>query len=322
TALSREVWNLYGPTETTVWSARHRLDADDPMPVLGGPIGNTTLYVLDDDLNLAPVGVAGELFIGGEGLARGYWNRAALSAERFMPDPFGAAGARLYRTGDLARWRCDGVLDHVGRADHQVKIRGHRIELGEIEARLRAQPGVRDSVVVAQELGGSRQLVGYVSGDDALDGAALRAALVSVLPDYMVPSRVMVLPKLPLTPNGKIDRKALPLPDARPAETQRVAPRNPTEAALAAIWAELLHQEDIGVTDNFFELGGDSLVAVQLVGRIKRDLAQDLPLRRLFELTTVETMASALTENRPENRRSDDIAAMFDVLREVELANE
>ena len=322
TALSREVWNLYGPTETTVWSARHRLDAAESQPMLGGPIGNTTLYVLDGHLNLAPVGVTGELFIGGAGLARGYWQRASLSAERFIPDPFGADGARLYRTGDLARWRADGVLDHVGRADHQVKIRGHRIELGEIEARLREQPGVRDSVVVARELGGSRQLVGYVSGEDALDGASLRAALVPVLPDYMVPSRVMVLPQLPLTPNGKIDRKALPQPDARPSERARIAPRNPTEAALAAIWADLLHQDEVGVTDNFFELGGDSLVAVQLVGRIKRDLARDLPLKRLFELTTIERMASVLAVNPPENRRGDEIAAMFDLLKEVELADE
>ncbi|BAM91286.1 putative non-ribosomal peptide synthase, Amino acid adenylation [Bradyrhizobium oligotrophicum S58] len=321
-ALSSEVWNLYGPTETTVWSARHRLDAADPTPVLGGPIGNTTLYVLDDDLNLAPIGVAGELFIGGEGLARGYWNRAALSAERFIPDPFGTANARLYRTGDLARWRADGVLEHVGRVDHQVKIRGHRIELGEIEARLRGESGVRDSVVVAQELGGSRQLIGYVSGEDTLDGGSLRMVLSAVLPDYMVPSRVVVLPRLPLTPNGKIDRKALPRPDARANETQRVGPRNPTEAALAVIWAELLHQDDVGVTDNFFELGGDSLVAVQLVGRIKRDLARDLPLKRLFELTTVESMASALAAEQPVKTRSDDIAAMFDLLQEVELANE
>ncbi|WP_257170804.1 phosphopantetheine-binding protein, partial [Bradyrhizobium sp. SRS-191] len=310
-----------GPTETTVWSARHQLDAADPSPVIGGPIGNTTLHVLDADLNLAPVGVVGELFIGGDGLARGYWQRAALSAERFIPDPFGPAGARLYRTGDLARWRTDGVLDHVGRADHQVKIRGHRIELGEIEARLREQPGVRDSVVVAQEVGGGRQLIGYVSGDD-VDGAALRAALAAALPDYMVPSRVMVLPQLPLTPNGKVDRKALPLPDARPTETQRIAPRNPTEVALAAIWAELLHRDDVGVTDNFFELGGDSLVAVQLVGRIKRDLARDLPLKRLFELTTVERMASVLAADPPDNSRSGDIVAMFDLLKEVEFAHE
>ncbi|GLH79079.1 hypothetical protein SSBR45G_39880 [Bradyrhizobium sp. SSBR45G] len=290
TALSREVWNLYGPTETTVWSARHRINPDDPIPMVGRPIGNTTLHVLDADLNLAPVGVIGELFIGGEGLARGYWRRAGLSAERFIPDPFGTAGARLYRTGDLARWREDGVLEHVGRADHQVKIRGHRIELGEIEARLRAEAGVRDSVVVAQELGGSRQLVGYVSGDAALDGGALRAALTTVLPDYMVPSRVMVLPRLPLTPNGKIDRKALPLPDARPADAQRVAPRNPTEAALAAIWAELLQHDEVGVTDNFFELGGDSIISLQVVSRARR-AGLALEPRDVFRHQTIELLA-------------------------------
>ncbi|WP_316170924.1 non-ribosomal peptide synthetase [Bradyrhizobium sp. SZCCHNRI1058] len=321
-ALSSEVWNLYGPTETTVWSARHRLDATNPVPLLGSPIGSTRLYVLDGDLNLAPMGVTGELFVGGDGLARGYWKRAALSAERFIPDPFGSDGARLYRTGDLARWRADGVLDYVGRADHQVKIRGHRIELGEIEVRLRELPGVRDSVVVAQELGGGRQLVGYVSGEASLDGSDLRAALATALPDYMVPSRVIVLPELPLTPNGKIDRKALPRPDAKPPGAHRVGPRNPTEAALATIWAELLHRPEVGVTDNFFELGGDSLVAVQLVGRIKRDLARELPLKRLFELTTVEAMASALAADPPTSRRSDDIAAMFDLLEEVEFANE
>ncbi|WP_315752519.1 MULTISPECIES: non-ribosomal peptide synthase/polyketide synthase [unclassified Bradyrhizobium] len=296
-ALGGEAWNLFGPTETTVWSARHRLDARDPAPVLGGPIGSTTLHVLDGNLKPAPVGVTGELFIGGEGLARGYWRRAALSAERFIPDPFGDPGARLYRTGDLARWRADGLLDYVGRADHQVKIRGHRIELGEIEARLRTQTGVRDSVVVAQELGGGRQLVGYVSGDDALDGAELRATLASTLPDYMVPSRVMVLPRLPLTPNGKIDRKALPLPDTRLGQRQRVAPRNPTEAALAAIWAELLHQPDVGVTDNFFELGGDSIISLQMVSRARR-AGLELEPRDVFRLQTIELLAPACVAAR------------------------
>ncbi|UFS85862.1 amino acid adenylation domain-containing protein [Bradyrhizobium daqingense] len=320
-AQAGEVWNLYGPTETTVWSARHRLDATDDRPLLGGPIGNTTLYVLGGDLNLAPVGVAGELYIGGSGLARGYWQRGGLTAERFIPDPFGLPGARLYRTGDVARWRPDGVLDYVGRADHQVKIRGFRIELGEIEARLQAQDGVRAAVVVAREPGASRQLVGYVSGD-ALDGAALKMALSSVLPDYMVPARIMVLERLPLTPNGKIDRKALPAPDQLAAPAQHVAPRTPTEAALAAIWADLLRQPVIGVTDNFFELGGDSLIAVQLVSRIKRDLGHDLPLNRLFEMTTVETMAAALALEGETDKRSDDIAAMLDMLKEVELSDE
>ncbi|MEY9121976.1 amino acid adenylation domain-containing protein [Bradyrhizobium yuanmingense] len=320
-AQTGEAWNLYGPTETTVWSARHRLDAMDDRPLLGRPIGNTTLYVLDGDLNLAPVGVAGELYIGGSGLARGYWQRGGLTAERFIPDPFGPPGARLYRTGDVARWRSDGVLDYVGRADHQVKIRGFRIELGEIEARLLAQPGVRAAVVVAREAGAGRHLVGYVSGE-ALDGATLKTALSSVLPDYMVPARIVVLERLPLTPNGKIDRKALPAPDQLAASARHVAPRTPAEVALAAIWADLLRQPNIGVTDNFFELGGDSLVAVQLVSRIKRDLGHDLPLNRLFELTTVETMAAALGLENETDKRSDDIIAMLDMLKEVELSDD
>ncbi|MCA1460448.1 amino acid adenylation domain-containing protein [Bradyrhizobium sp. NBAIM18] len=320
-AQAGEAWNLYGPTETTVWSARHRLDAMADRPLLGRPIGNTTLYVLDGDLNLAPVGVAGELYIGGSGLARGYWRRGGLTAERFIPDPFGPPGARLYRTGDVARWRSDGVLDYVGRADYQVKIRGFRIELGEIEARLLAQPGVRAAVVVAREVGTGRQLVGYVCGE-ALDGAALKTALSLVLPDYMVPARIVVLEKLPLTPNGKIDRKALPAPDQLAASAQHVAPRTPAEVALAAIWADLLRQPNIGVTDNFFELGGDSLIAVQLVSRIKRDLGHDLPLNRLFELTTVETMAAALGLENETDKRSDDIIAMLDMLKEVELSDE
>ncbi|MCA1516034.1 phosphopantetheine-binding protein, partial [Bradyrhizobium sp. NBAIM01] len=222
--------------------------------------------------------------------------------------------------GDVARWRSDGVLDYVGRADYQVKIRGFRIELGEIEARLQAQPGVRAAVVVAREAGTGRQLVGYVSGE-ALDGAALKTALSPVLPDYMVPARIVVLERLPLTPNGKIDRKALPAPDQL-AESERIAPRTPAEAALAAIWADLLRQPNIGVTDNFFELGGDSLIAVQLVSRIKRDLGHDLPLNRLFELTTVETMAAALGLESEIDKRSDDIVAMLDLLKEVELSHE
>ncbi|MCA6120232.1 AMP-binding protein, partial [Bradyrhizobium sp. WSM 1738] len=321
-AQAGEVWNLYGPTETTVWSARHRLDAENDRPLLGGPIGNTTLHILDSDLNLAPVGVAGELYIGGEGLARGYWRRGALTAERFIPDPFGPPGARLYRTGDVARWRSDGVLDYLGRADHQVKIRGFRIELGEIETRLLDQDGVRAAVVVAREAGATRQLVGYVSGEAALDGSALKVALSSLLPDYMVPARIVVLDRLPLTPNGKIDRKGLPAPDQLAALTEHVAPRTPAEAKLAAIWADLLRQPKVGVTDNFFELGGDSLIAVQLVSRIKRDLGHDLPLNRLFEITTVETMAAALAPEIEVDKRSDDIAAMLDMLKEVEFSDE
>jgi len=175
---------------------------------------------------------------------------------------------------------------------------------------------------VAREVGAARQLVGYVSGEPSLDGAALKTALSLALPDYMVPARIVVLDRLPLTPNGKIDRKALPAPDQLAAATEHVAPRTPTEAALAAIWADLLGQPKIGLTDNFFELGGDSLIAVQLVSRIKRDLGQDLPLNRLFEMTTVETMAAALAPDIQVDKRSDDIAAMLDMLKEVELSDE
>ncbi|MBR1212272.1 non-ribosomal peptide synthase/polyketide synthase [Bradyrhizobium sp. JYMT SZCCT0180] len=296
-AQAGEVWNLYGPTETTVWSARHRLDAQDDRPVLGGPIGNTTLHILDNDLNLAPVGVAGELYIGGEGLARGYWQRGALTAERFIPDPFGPSGTRLYRTGDVARWRDDGVIEYIGRSDHQVKIRGFRIELGEIEARLMEQAAVRSAVVVAREVGAGRQLVGYVSGEASLDGSVLKTALSSVLPHYMVPARIVVLDRLPLTPNGKIDRKALPAPDQL-ATAEHVAPRTPTEAALAAIWSDLLRQPNVGVTDNFFELGGDSIISLQMVSRARREGVLIEP-RDCFQHQTIETLAAVSRQVRP-----------------------
>ena len=296
TELSHDVWNLYGPTETTVWSARRRLDANNRSPGLGGPVGNTTLYVLDSHFNLAPIGVAGELFIGGAGLARGYWRRAGLSAERFVPDPFGPAGARLYRTGDLARWRADGVLDYVGRADHQVKIRGRRIELGEIEAHLRAQPGVRDSVVVAREIGGGLNLIGYVSGDEALDAASLRSALIAVLPDYMVPWRLIILPQLPLTPNGKIDRRRLPPPSqGGPVEQVHEAPVGEIEVTLARIWAELLAVERVSRSDRFFELGGHSLLAVRLISRVSQEFGVAPPLSELFARPELAEFARAVS---------------------------
>ncbi|WP_136068898.1 amino acid adenylation domain-containing protein, partial [Modicisalibacter radicis] len=207
-----ELWNLYGPTETTIWSATTRVE--DSRPALGGAIAATQLYVLDGALNLTPPGVAGELYLGGVGLARGYLQRSGLTAERFVADPFGS-GERLYRTGDLVRWRADGQLEYLGRIDHQVKVRGFRIELGEIEARLLAQSAVREAVVVAQEGPGGARLVAYVvpQGDVELDTVALRERLGQGLPDYMVPSACVVLEALPLTPNGKVDRQALPVPD-------------------------------------------------------------------------------------------------------------
>src|SRR5262245_59116709 len=270
---------------------------------MGRPVGMRSAYVLDGDLNLVPVGVVGELYIGGFGLARGYWGRAGLTGERFVPDPFGESGGRLYRTGDLARWRSDGIVEYVGRADDQVKIRGFRIEPGEIEARLLEAMGVRSAVVVTREAASGRQLVGYVTGE-GVDGSALRSTLSEVLPDYMVPARIVVLDRLPLTPNGKVDRRALPDPQAVGAG-EHVAPRTETEAALAAIWCALLGQPTIGVTDNFFELGGDSIVAIRLAARIREELKYPISIRDVFESSSVEQLARQIEEKNLASNSSD-----------------
>ncbi|MDH4582498.1 amino acid adenylation domain-containing protein, partial [Pseudomonas sp. BN415] len=245
-----ELWNLYGPTETTVWSARCRLDEQQPQAFLGEALANTALHVLDEDLEPLPLGVAGELYIGGEGLARGYHERPGLTAERFVADPYGR-GERLYRTGDLVRRRADGALEYLGRIDQQVKVRGFRIELGEIEACLLADPAVREAAVVARQ----QQLVGYVvaEGGDELLGR-LRERLQAQLPDYMVPARLMRLEAMPLTPNRKLDRKALPEPELE--ARLFVAPQGPLEPLLAGIWQAVLGVEQVGAEDNFFELGG------------------------------------------------------------------
>ncbi|WP_213289371.1 non-ribosomal peptide synthetase [Bradyrhizobium sp. sGM-13] len=279
--------NAYGPTETVIAPTAWLVDAvaltpGQPAPI-GRPVGARSAYILDADLNIVPVGVTGELFIGGIGLARGYLNRGALTAERFIPDPFGGSGARLYRTGDLARWRVDGVIDYVGRADQQVKIRGFRIELGEIEARLLEQRGVRAAAVVTRESRTGRQLIAYASGEPTLDGGGLRDALSAILPDYMVPSTIVVLEKLPLTPNGKIDRRALPSPheDAQ-AHRGYEAPEDEIEIALAKIWAELLGVEQIGRNDHFFELGGHSLLAVRVLSRVSQEIGVSIPVSDLF----------------------------------------
>ncbi len=289
----QRVHDLYGPSEDTTYSTFALREAGGE-PSIGRPLDGTRAYLLDSGGQPVPVGVTGELYLGGAGLARGYLGRPALTAEKFLPDPFGPAGARLYRTGDLARYRPDGRLDYLGRIDHQVKVRGFRIELGEIEARLLAHPRVREAAVLARDTGQGAQLVAYVTPDEAGDedalAAELRAHLREALPDYMVPAHVLSLPCLPLTPNGKLDRQALPAPDVTARDAYQ-APANATEQALAYIWRAVLGVERVGRENNFFELGGDSIVSLQIVSRA-RETGLRLTPRDLFQHQTVASLAS------------------------------
>ncbi len=293
------VWNMYGPTETTIWSAVHRLESGQGSVSIGRPIANTQIYILDQAFRPVPVGVAGQLHIGGAGLSRGYLKRSQLTAEKFVPDPFSQEpGARLYKTGDLCRWRADGNLEFLGRLDHQVKIRGHRIELGEIESALLAHDQVREAVVLAREdQPGDKRLVAYAapSAETAVSPTDLREHLQAGLPPYMLPSAFVVLESLPLTPNGKLDRKALPAPDGHPQlDDQYVPPRSPVEEQLCAIWQEVLHLERVGVQDNFFRLGGHSLLATQVISRVRGAFQVELPMAALFACPTVTALAQAL----------------------------
>ena len=300
-ALAAEVWNVYGPTETTVWSALLRVGpGEGPVP-LGLPLANTTCHLLARHDALAPIGVAGELAIGGEGLARGYRGRPDLTAERFTPDPFGEPGARLYRTGDLARRLPDGTLEFLGRRDHQVKIRGFRIEPGEVEAALRAHPDVRDAVVVGQtDPAGDRRLVAYVVPRDGLSPAPadLSRHVRGILPAYMVPSRFVPLAALPVNANGKVDRAALPLGGGPAPGADFVPPRSALEASLAAIWERVLGVERVGVNDDFFALGGHSLKATRVVASLRDTFGVELSVRSLFEAPTVARQAVAMVEAR------------------------
>jgi acyl carrier protein len=275
-------------------------DLGDSVPI-GRPIANTRVYVLDGHMAPVPVGVPGELYLGGAGLARGYLGRPGLTAERFAPDPFGPAfggelGGRLYRTGDRARWRADGALEFLGRMDDQIKVRGHRVEPGEVEASLCEHPRVRAAAVVAREdIPGEKRLVAYlVPEEPAPEVSELRAFLHQRLPDFMVPSAFVVLEKLPLSPNGKVDRLLLPLPvgDTSDSVEAFVAPRGPIEELLAGIWATVLRVDRVGIHDNFFELGGHSLLATQVISRILATLGVELPLRAMFEAPTVAGLAA------------------------------
>jgi len=297
--------NTYGPTEITIDNTRWvcapgQGQTTDRVPI-GRPISNTRLYVVDAELRLAPVGVAGELLAGGAGVTRGYLRRPDLTAQGFVPDPFGGEpGERLYRTGDVVRWLPDGSLDILGRRDHQVKIRGFRIELGEIEATLVALPGVREAVVVVREEKGDRRLVAYVAGDATAEALRhdLWEQLRERLPDYMVPAVFVTLAALPLTVNGKVDRKALPAPELPGGEETYVAPRTREEEILAAVWADVLRLPRVGVNDNFFELGGDSILSVQIVARA-RQAGLGFTVRQIFEHQTVAGLALYVTAMDP-----------------------
>ncbi|WP_435021130.1 amino acid adenylation domain-containing protein [Tundrisphaera sp. TA3] len=297
--------NEYGPTETVVGCCIQQVggEADGPTIPIGKPIASTRMYVLDARMRPVPPGVTGELYIGGAGVARGYLNRPGLTAERFVPDPFGKEpGARLYRTGDLGRWRADGLLECLGRIDHQVKVRGYRIELGEVEAALSGLPGVGEAAVIAHDDAvGEKALAAYVAprpGEPAPTANDLRAALREALPEYMVPSTFVLLDRLPLTANGKVDRDALPDPVAAREDdgTGYVPPRGPVEEALVGLWGEMLGRERIGVHDNFFDLGGHSLIATQLVARLRDVFAVEPPLRGFLEAPTVAGLSRLIEQ--------------------------
>ncbi|MFE2752598.1 amino acid adenylation domain-containing protein, partial [Actinosynnema sp. NPDC059335] len=292
--LGAEVTNLYGPTETTVWSTAAAVG--DAPPTIGSPIDNTACYVVDAALRPVPPGVAGELYLAGAGVARGYLDRPGLTAERFVADPFGPPGSRMYRTGDLARWTADGELEHLGRVDHQVKVRGFRIEPGEVESALTALPAVARAVVVVREdRPGDRALVAYAvpRPGAVLDPTAARAALAATLPAHLVPDAVVPLEALPQTPNGKLDRRALPAPH-RPAAAAGRAPRTPREAVLCDLVAEVLGVPAVGPDDDFFELGGHSLLAIRLVGRIRAVFRVEPTVRALFDARTPARLAALL----------------------------
>jgi amino acid adenylation domain-containing protein len=296
----KTLWNLYGPTETTIWSSVARVEPSEGSVPIGRPIAETQMYVLDSRLRPVPVGVTGELYIGGAGVARGYWNRPGLTSERFLPDVISKTpDARLYRTGDLARWRSDGSLECLGRVDHQVKIRGYRVELGEIESAIARHPAVSEAVVtVKPDSSGELALIAYTVARPGLDGspAEVRRFLMESLPDYMIPAAFLTLDSLPLTPNGKIDRSALPDPNgARDSSAALyVPPRSPVEEAVASVWAELLGLERVGAHDNFFELGGHSLFATQVLARIRDTFSIDAPLRDFLDEPTVAGLSRVI----------------------------
>jgi amino acid adenylation domain-containing protein len=315
------LWNLYGPTETAVYSAIHQIAGSDGTVLVGRPIDNTQVYILDANLQPTPMGVPGEICIAGGGVARGYLNRPELTAERFVANPFGEPGVRMYRTGDLGRFRPDGILQCLGRVDHQVKLRGFRIELGEIESVLMQHPGIRQAIAdVRASSAGDKRLVAYLVFE-ATGGVAvsdLRSFLKTKLPDYMVPSAFVVMENLPISPNGKLNRRALPDPDdARPELAREfVPPSTPVEQAVAEIFSEVLEVRQVGLHDDFFELGGHSLLATRVVSRLRDRFQIEMSPRFLFESPRVSEMASRISELMMQTTNPDEVAMMLAELEE------
>jgi amino acid adenylation domain-containing protein len=318
--LGAELYNGYGPTEATIAAIFWACKRGDPRRVvpIGRPIANAQIYLLDSHLQPVPIGIPGELHIGGVGLARGYLNRPDLTAERFIPDPFSAkAGARLYKTGDLARYLPDGNIEFLGRMDDQVKIRGYRIELGEIEAMLGQYPAVESSLVVVREdTPGDRRLVAYLVArpEASFNAMEARKYLKQKLPEYMIPSAFVLLNELPLTPNGKVDRKAVPIPDKRQRDQGRMyrEPRTPTEKQIERIWADVLRLDKVSIDDNFFDLGGHSLLATQVVTRLKMLFPNEIALRQLFEFPTIAELAAVIIDSQRRRLGDEELAKLLD----------
>jgi len=316
------LWHMYGPTETTVWSSIGPLRRGSSAPPIAGPIANTRFYVVDENLRPVPLGVPGELLIGGAGVARGYRNRPELTAERFVADPFvDDPEARVYRTGDRFRWRADGTLEFLGRLDAQVKLHGFRIELGEVEAALEGLEGVRSAAAAIKDAPtGDQVLVGYVVAEEGAELAAeeVRRSLAAELPTFMVPSAVLLLDELPVTANRKLDRAALPAPDeGRRTEVPYLAPRTPVEEQLAEIWADVLSLERVGVHDDFFALGGHSLLALKMLARVQATFGLDLYVTVAFERPTVAALAELVSERLLQSAPEDELASLLDELESI-----
>jgi acyl carrier protein len=302
-----DLYNCYGPTETTIWSAIKKLSPGEKVTI-GKPIANTNILILNSNQQLCPIGVAGEICIGGDGLARGYFNRAELTVEKFITDRYSKeVGDKLYRTGDLGRWLDNGDIECLGRLDDQVKIRGFRIELGEIETVLEQCPSVQQAVVIAKEDSQhNKRLVGYIVSEGPIEKEIINNYLKGKLPAYMVPALWVEMESLPLTPNGKINRKALPDPDISGASSNSYeAPRNELEIALVDIWQQLLGVERVGINDNFFELGGHSLLIIKMVSMIRKQLSFTIPVLLLFQFTTISDISKYLDWEKQTGNEED-----------------